>query len=287
MIQTKDISKLVYNIPMLSAVAFRLLEMSGDENVSIRDIVKIVEKDAFLVARIMKIANSAACFRGRPIATLGDAVVRLGEKTVVGIALESSSSIFKQSLRGYESPAGELWSHSLHTAIAAREISQFTDMNNKTDLAYTAGLLHDIGKPVISELIMPNIHEMTNRCDKRQVNDFADAEKSAIGLDHAQAGYELALHWKLPQVLCMPIGYHHKPAEAMPEYQELVYIVHIADILAMMEGAGTGADVLSYRIDEGYKRYLKIDKSDIASIMLFVRDEFAKTQNLIFGGKQV
>ena len=107
---------------MLSIVASRLLEISGDERVSLKDIVRIVEKDAYLAARILRIANSVAFSRGRPISTIGDAIVRLGEKTVVGVAMESSTTFFKQPLSGYESPAGELWNHSLNTTIAAREV---------------------------------------------------------------------------------------------------------------------------------------------------------------------
>jgi HD-like signal output (HDOD) protein len=270
---------------MLSVVATRLLEISGDDNVSLKDIVKIVEKDAYLTARILRIANSVAFSRGRAISTISDAVVRLGDKTVVGVAMESSTSFFKQPLSGYESPAGELWNHSLHSAIAAREVSRFAITPISPELCYTSGLMHDIGKPVISDFLAVNVHDITQRCDEHQVEDFAAAEREIMGMDHAEAGFELALHWKLPEALAMAIRWHHEPAQCKQMHQGLAYIVHIADILAMMEGAGLGADFLSYKMDPDYGKFVKINKVDIASILLIMRDEFTKTQQLIFGGK--
>jgi putative nucleotidyltransferase with HDIG domain len=282
---TKAINKRINDIPMLSVVATRLLEISGDERVSLKDIVKIVEKDAYLTARILRIANSVTFSRGRSISTIGDAIVRLGEKTVVGVAMESSTTFFKQPLSGYESPAGELWNHSLYTAIAAREVSRFAITPLNPELSYTAGLMHDIGKPIISDFLAVNVKDLTSRCDSHQVEDFAAAERDVMGMDHAEAGLELAVHWKLPEPLRMAIRWHHEPAHCKPSYQGLAYTIHIADILAMMEGGGLGADFLSYKMDPEYKRFVKIGKTDIAAMLLVMRDEFIKTQQLIFGGK--
>lgn len=281
---TKAINKRINDIPMLSVVATRLLEISGDERVSLKDIIKIVEKDAYLAARILRISNSVAFSRGKEISTISEAIVRLGEKTVVGVAMESSTTFFKQPLSGYESPAGELWNHSLHTAIAAREVARFAITPINQELAYTSGLMHDIGKPIVSDFLAVNVRDLTQRCDSRQVEDFAAAERDVMGMDHAEAGLELALHWKLPEPLCMAIRWHHEPAQCKQSLQGLLYTIHIADILAMMEGAGMGADFLSYRMDPNYKNFVTISKTDIAAILLIMRDEFAKTQQLIFGG---
>jgi putative nucleotidyltransferase with HDIG domain len=282
---SKTITKRINDIPMLSVVATRLLEISGDERVSLKDIVKIVEKDAYLTARILRIANSVAFSGGRAISTIGDAVVRLGEKTVVGVAMESSTTFFKQPLSGYESPAGELWNHSLHTAIAAREVSRFAITPINPELSYTAGLMHDIGKPIVSDFLAVNVQDLAKRCDLHQVEDFAAAERDVMGMDHAEAGFEVALHWKLPEPLCMAIRWHHEPAQCKQAHQGLAYTVHIADILAMMEGGGLGADFLSYKMDPEYGKFARINKTDIASILLIMREEFTKTQQLIFGGK--
>ena len=281
---SKVINKRINDIPMLSVVATRLLEISGDDNTSLKDIVKIVEKDAYLTARILRISNSVAFSHGRAISTISDAIVRLGEKTVVGVAMESSTSFFKQPLSGYESPAGELWNHALHTAIAAREISRYSISPVNPELSYTSGLMHDIGKPIISDFLAINVNDITKRCDQHQVEDFAAAERDIVGLDHAEAGFELALHWKLPEALCMAIRWHHEPAHCKQAHQALAYIVHIADILAMMEGGGLGADFLSYKMDPDYGKFVKINKADIAAILLIMRNEFTKTQQLIFGG---
>jgi putative nucleotidyltransferase with HDIG domain len=282
----ESISKRINNIPMLSAVASRLLTISGDNNVSLKQIVKIVETDAFLTARILKVANSAAFSVKNPISTLNQAIVYLGERIVLGIAIESSSSFFNLPLDGYQSAAGELWAHSLHTAIAAREISSMTLNHVSPDLAFTAGLLHDIGKPVISDLFSQSTPEMTQKCDHRLVEDFTAAERELLGTDHAEVGSELAIHWKLPEPLQLAIKFHHHPGQAGESYQNLIYVTHIADIVAMMAGTGTGADVLAYRMDDQYKKHIRIDKNGLACLLFLVQSEFEKSKKFVFAGAE-
>jgi putative nucleotidyltransferase with HDIG domain len=282
----ESISKRINNIPMLSAVASRLLTISNDDNVSVKEIVKIVETDAFLTARILKVVNSAAFSVKNQISTLNQAIVYLGEKIVLGIAIESSSSFFNLPLDGYQSAAGELWAHSLQTAIAAREISSMAVNHVSPDLAFTAGLLHDIGKPVISDLFSQSAPEMTQKCDHRLVEDFTAAERELLGTDHAEVGGELATHWKLPESLRLAIKFHHHPGQADPSNQNLIFVIHIADIVAMMAGTGTGADVLAYRMDNQYKKYIKIDKNGLACLLLFVQSEFEKSKKFVFAGAE-
>jgi putative nucleotidyltransferase with HDIG domain len=279
---TESIAKRIDKLPMLSAVASRLLEISGSADVSLKGIVKIVETDAFLTAKILKVANSAAFSARQPISTLNQAIVYLGEKIVLGIAIDSSTSFFNRPLDGYESIAGELWTHSLYTAIAARKIALLTFDHVSPDLAFTAGLLHDIGKPVIADLFKECSHSMVDKCDHRLVEDFTAAERDLLGTDHAHVGGELARHWKLPEPLCMAIEFHHHSSLADARYRSLVYVIHIADIIAMMAGSGTGADVLAYRMDNGYKEYMKIDKNELACMVLDIQSEFTRSKKLVF-----
>lgn len=281
------ITKRINDIPLLSTVASRLMTIAGDENSSLKDIVKIVEMDSYLTARILKLANSAAFYRGRPVSTLAQAIVLLGERVIIGIAVGSCSTIFNRPLDGYQGAAGDLWAHSLHCAIASREVAKLAGPNISPDLAFTAGLLHDIGKPIISDLFAQKTEQMASWCDRHQVKDFLEAERDIIGTDHAEVGYSLARHWKLPDPLRIVVRYHHHPNLADIGYRKLAYVVHLADIIAMMEGAGTGADSLSYRVEPGYSHYIPINKDDFARILLITQQEFQTARKLIFVGEEV
>ena len=283
---TETIAHQIDKMPMLSAAVSRLIAISGDAKSSIKEMAKVVETDAVLTAKVLKVANSAAFSPPQPIATLNQAIVYLGEKIVMGVAIDSSSSVFSNPLEGYESAAGELWAHSLQTAIAAREMAAFSINKVSPDLAYTAGLLHDIGKSVVSNLFDRQSHSMAIKCDQRQVEDFAAAERDLLGTDHAHVGAELARHWKLPESLRLAIKFHHQPRLADSLHINLVYVVHIADILAMMAGIGTGIDVLSYRMDSDYRSYIKISKNELSRVVLNTYYEFEKSKKIVFAGAE-
>ncbi len=287
MITTVSISDRIKEMPMLSVVASRLLELTGGDDHSLQDVAKIVENDAYLTTRVLRVVNSAAFAPIEPIHTVSKAIVYLGEKMVVGIAIGAcSAKIFKNPLSGYEAAAGALWEHSLRTAIAAREIASYTKKVISSNLAFTAGLLHDIGKSVISEFLHGNVDEMVNMCDEGRVENFLKAERNTIGTDHAEVGCELATHWHLPESLATVIRYHHEPNKSDDKYRPLVYAVHVGDLLAMMGGTGTGADSLSYTIDENYLEFIDINKDHLARVLLKVQEEFSRTKESILGSEE-
>ncbi len=287
MIMTKSVSDKIKEMPMLSVVASRLLELSGDEEHSLQDVAKIVENDAYLTTRILRVVNSAAFAPNSPITTVAKAILNIGEKMVMGIAVGScSAKVFKDPLDGYEAAAGGLWDHSLRTAIAAREIANYSKREISASLAFTAGLLHDIGKSVISEFLVGNTEMLTDMCDEGKAGDFLDAERTLVGTDHSEVGQQLAVHWGIPQPLVESIRYHHRPEQASEENKHLVYSVHLSDLLAMMGGSGTGADSLAYKIDDNYESFIDIGKDQLAVLLLKVQEEFFGTKKSIFGSEE-
>jgi len=284
MIVTKDIADRVKSTPMLSTVSARLLELLGEENYSINQVVKIVEVDASLTTKILRAANSVAYSPRVPISNITAAINNMGEKVIMGIAIEAcSKTVFKKPLDGYDSPEGELWDHSLCTAIAARVLSPFAKKEISSNLAFTAGLLHDIGKSVISEFLAGSTQDMTTQFDNGDVENFLMAEQNIAGADHTILGHELSQHWKLPEPLAQVIRHHHNPSMADDEHKTLTYTVHLADILAMMAGKGTGADTLSYKIAEDYTDYFEIEEDQLSLMSLDILDEFIKTKAAILG----
>jgi putative nucleotidyltransferase with HDIG domain len=264
-------------------VAARLLSMLGDEERSLHDVAKIVQYDSALTARVLRIANSAAFSRGRPITSLFRAIMHLGMRMVVGITIGTCASrLMNRQLDGYDSDAGELWDHSLRTAISAREFAFFCYKPIPEDLAFTAGLLHDIGKSVLSEFLVGSAEKMARMCQESKVTDYLAAERELLGTDHAAVGYAIAQRWGLPKSLAIAIKDHHNPAATEPEQQELVYTVHLGDLIAMLGGVGTGSDTLAYRIDENYQKFINIKEAELSRLLLNVQTEFALAREVVF-----
>ncbi|MFH1139505.1 MAG: HDOD domain-containing protein [Pseudomonadota bacterium] len=287
MTRIEEILNRVRLIPMLSRSAARILELVGQEEYSIGEVAKVVECDHVLTAQVLKVVNSTAFSLREQITTVNRAIAYLGQKMVIGIALSlCSEHIFERPLEGYESKEGELWRHSLLTAMASKELAGLARAPVDQDLAFTAGLLHDIGKAVLSDFLRGSSREMTERIDSGAVRGFLQAEKEIAGVTHQLVGAALASRWKLPRPLAEVILHHHLPRLAEKKYISLVYVVHLGDLVAMMAGKGTGADDLSYRMDRGYAEYIDINREKLEILMLRVQMEFEKTEAMLFGGER-
>ena len=273
----QDLQKIVKAVPMLSPSASRLVQLSSAPDHELGEVIDLVKTDANLTARVLKVVNSAAFGLINSISSVDRAVSFLGERIVVSIALgDCASKLFEKQLDGYEAAGGDLWKHDLRTAIAAREVVVQTKLAISPDLAFTAGLLHDIGKALISDYLRGTASEAIQLISAQDSKDYLDAEERIIGFDHTQAGFELAKEWRLPEELAEVILYHHHPADASEEFRPLVYAVHLGDNIAMMGGFGTGSDSMQYRLDSNYSKYISLGPNTLASVILTVDMEFEK-----------
>ncbi len=186
--------------------------------------------------------------------------------------------MFTTPLEGYEDQAGGLWRHDLFCAIASRAVSRFARDEFGADLAFTAGLLHDLGKAILSDFLRGTSSGVLAEIASGNTADYLAAEKALLGLDHARVGFELAQSWQLPEVLQQIILHHHHPLEAEEQVRPLAYAVHLGDILAMMGGHGTGSDAMRYHLDQGYTEYFNITNEDLARLLLEVTEEFQKLE---------
>jgi putative nucleotidyltransferase with HDIG domain len=282
-----EILRSVQQVPLLSASASRLLQITANPDHDLADVINVLKCDSALTARLLKVVNSAAFGLLNPIYSIDRALAYLGERIVVGIAIEESAGqLFEKKLQGYESQSGDLWRHNLLTAIASREVARLTDSELNPDLTFTGGILHDIGKAIVSDFLTGTSKKLLDCIDRQEVADYLTGEKEVLGIDHTRAGYELAKYWHLPEPLQMVILHHHYPAAAPKNFQPLVYAVHLGDIIAMMCGSGTGADSLCYQLDPNYTRYFDLSSDDLSRIMLQAEEEFHKIEDSILDKKE-
>lgn len=269
------ITSRVAGFSTLPTVAMRLLTLVGEERHSLKDLVNVIETDAAFTTRVLRVANSAMYARGREITTVNRAVAHLGEIMVVSIAVGScTGKILGQALEGYSSAAGELWDHSLRTAIAARNIAAYSKTPVNPELAFTGGLLHDIGKSILSEFLAGRVEEVIDLYRQGEEIDYLKAEFDLIGTDHTQVGFTLAQHWRLPDPLPVCIRDHHYPSQSPDNLKPLVYVVHMADLVSMMAGSGTGADTLSYKLDPDLPQFITMKKPNFAKLLFDIHEEF-------------
>jgi putative nucleotidyltransferase with HDIG domain len=279
----KEIEARAVKMTPPSHSALRLIELTGRDDYALDDVTRIVESDHALTAGVLKMVNSPVMGIRNPISTVQRAISFLGERMVVGIAVGiCAPQVFNRPLAGYEGEAGALWAHSLRAAIAARELAPYLAEPVQGELAFTAGIIHDIGKSALSPFLDGFAADMASWVDSGEL-DAIQAEERAVGTNHCRIGALLARSWKIPEPMPGIIRHHHHPSEADPKDRPLAYLVHLGDMLAMMGGTGTGYDTMGYRIDPGYVDYIDIDTPGLEQLVVDTTAEFEKVNTALFG----
>lgn len=260
----------------LSPSLLQLLQLTAKQDHGLGEILGVIQLDSVLTAAILRAANSAAFRKAEEVNSPSVAISLLGERFVVGIAMElCSDGFFDQPLAGYESVAGDLWRHSIKTAIAARLFCRHARAPIDSNLAFTAGILHDIGKVVLSTFLEGSAREMAMSVGpERDSLSYLDAEKKKLGSNHCEAGLALAEHWRLPECYRAAIAWHHEPDKAPEAMVPFVYAVHMGDAMAMMTGAATGSDGLLYPLHPGHVRHFALTPESTQRVLLELEQEY-------------
>lgn len=255
----------VNDLPMMPHIVVKIMELTEDPGATAQDIGNIISQDQSLTAKILRMANSAYYGYSRRIGTVTEAIVVLGFAAIRSLVLTASmSDLLNREVEGYALGPGELWNHSLGTAIAARWIARKT-CYGKPEVAYTAGLLHDVGKVILNKHVKEAYVDVLEEVQRARM-PFCDTEDVILGFNHADVGGRVARKWKLPREIIEAISLHHKPGEAERDV-ELSAIVHVADVVCATVGLGLGIDGLLYPVSKKAMDLLKIKEKDIENLI--------------------
>jgi len=271
----EEVKENIRDMKPVSANTTRIINLVSTTDYKIGDLLKLIEMDVSLSTQCLRILNSAAYSLRTPIMSIDRAVSYLGRKVILDLVIQLGfNEIYSVPLEGYKGEQEALWEHSLRTAIASRLLVQSSSHKETADVAYTAGLLHDIGKIIISHFLAKQPSDTLKMFDVGGEIDFTTMESQMLETNHAEVGYMMAVHWKLPDLLQMVIRYHHEPSKAPTEFKRICFAVHLGDILAMMGGYGTGCDTLAYRVDPEFKMYFNSEMSNLEKLLIDIDTEF-------------
>lgn len=237
----------LHKIPELPAGAVQALRTLQDPDVSLDRVAPALSHDPGLTASVLKLANSAAYAPVEPIRTVQDAVVRLGRDTVkamvVAVAMGPGATA---PVPGYGLGPGELLEHSMGVARATVHLAKRLKVP-VPHAAFTAGLLHNVGKLVLGNFIAINPSQIMQLA-KDDCLSFDAAERMLFGIDHAEVGALLLARWGLPEEITLPVRWHHQPNKS-PGDQTSARLIHLADHCCIANGVGAGVDGESYPPD--------------------------------------
>lgn len=215
------------NVQLLSLpeVCLRIQQLADDPYADISEFAQLVAQDPALTTRLLKLVNSAYFGCSGRVDTVSRAVNLVGIAELRNITLAMAAL---EVFGGFEHEHFDLlgyWRHSVYTALTARCLARRAGVLHAERL-FTAGLLHDIGRLLIFNLLPESAARIRQRTD--QGMDACEAERAELGFDHAEAGSALLELWRLPKELCITVALHHAP-ETAPAARLETAAVHIAN----------------------------------------------------------
>ena len=204
----------LYEVPTLPSVVLQALRVMQDPNSGAMAVERVIVHDLAISAKILRVANSAFFGFSRRISTIADAVRVLGFTNVQGMIISVGAF---DAFRTERLNLREFWTHSITTATAARFLRlRSPAVGCSPDEAFTAGILHDIGKLIFAVQAEP-AYQRVLELRRGSVISSLEAERMLFEFTHPEVGEMVAERWDLPSRYVAAIAHHHDPADAGDE----------------------------------------------------------------------
>jgi putative nucleotidyltransferase with HDIG domain len=227
--KVKKISRTIRDLKPIPQIALKILRMMNEDLYEIDALTEEIRKDQVISAKTLQLCNSAMFSNRKKIESIDHAVVMLGQQLLLKFVISASiNDFFSQCCKGYSLCKGGIFYHAISTAVITEKLASLTGKISPS-LAYTAGLLHDIGKVALDQYIFADFPLFYRQLNEEEQN-LIEVEKNILGIDHTEVGGDLACSWSFPESLVETIRYHHKPENTV-QNTELVHIVYLADLL--------------------------------------------------------
>ncbi len=186
-----------FKAPMLPADATGLLALATNPDASLRELETAIRQDPMLAGRVLSLANSAAYARNAKISSLWQAAMRLGVDKLRDVLAQAVAEAY--IFRGRKSRIEEVQRHSVAVAHLARQACLF--LNIDPEMAFLCGLLHDVGHPILIQMVDAGTLPQITKSKPRALFEFL----------HPIVGERVIRSWGLPSVVAEVARFHHLP----------------------------------------------------------------------------
>jgi HD-like signal output (HDOD) protein len=285
----KDSESLVNNIvdlPTLPQVITTLMTLLDDPQSSIRDINNIMGKDQALVAKILKLVNSAFYAIPSRVSSISQAIAILGFKTVKSIVL-SAGVIGMFDSDNDDFSYQEFWINSLGVATISRFIIMRLSDDPLSgcavvhpDTAFVAGLLGGIGKVVLDQYANDEFEAVIEKAKAGELS-FHQAEKGIIPGSYAEVGYWLVKRWNLSEDIQIPIKFQDRLFECPVEHRSMAAVLSLAKYLCRLKHFGESGDFDHPPAPKAAVQILALTKETLPAVTFGLADEFEKANSFL------
>lgn len=259
-------------LPTMPLVALKALDVLRDPNATFADIARILEPDPVIAARVLRVVNSAAYSRRDPVKTLEKAVSQIGVKPMRVLLVElAACQVFTSRSAGIRQTFKQIWEHCLAVAMLSRDLASKLPTRVDPDVAYLAGLMHDIGKPIVAGLLLEAERKLIEELDVPFMTETL--WRKTVAESHRGVGALVASSWKLPPAIADAI-LHCDAYDQDGGPHSVSNIVRFANTLAKREGlyvGDVGGDEMIAAILQG-RSVLGVDETIEAALIATIRD---------------
>ncbi len=214
----------------MPTIVLKLMDMLSDPDVTVHEIVAVIEKDQGLVARIFKVSNSSFYGRLQKAENLTDAVITLGLRGIKSFIIVQA---VKQVLTTADVNNHSLWEHAVKVSISSAVLAKELRYDMLED-ALVSGLVHDIGKAFIGS-VYPEVYSLIHETSIKDQTTYEEAEQVILDFNHAEVGALITEKWGFPQKIVDVIRHHHSTddlEEVCIESQEIIHLVKLANTVS-------------------------------------------------------
>lgn len=217
----------IRSLPSLPNVVVQLQALMMQNDASIDCFANTLQLDQALSVKVLQLANSPFYGLSNRIGSVRDAINVLGLRQLGTLVLAAALTVQFEKLHGKALHIDAFWRHSIACAVAARQIARLHGMNEAA--AFTAGLLHDVGRLVVDSHYPEEAAVIMEWADSQDLPYF-EAEQALTGVHHAELGQWVCQHWHFAPEITEAIAGHHQPGSE-PKAM-LADVVQVADALA-------------------------------------------------------
>lgn len=262
---------LIEDLPAIPLVAQQVITAASDENCDVRHLAEVVGSDEGMVAKILRIANSSLYGLSRRVHSLDRAVAATGFNTVKQLALAMS---MRGTYEAFGETEGHLWEHSVGASIASFLVAKRMGAKHP-EAAFTAGLLHDIGKAILAHRSPDKYSGVTEAVASGVA--ASEAERQAFDVTHSLMGAKALKQWCLPESAVTAVRFHHTPGRWSDEGpdQGLLVSVVMGNMVCHLLGLGCKRDLAAS--DEGLKKALVLSgiaAKDVLELVTEAREKY-------------
>ncbi|HWD19408.1 MAG TPA: response regulator [Verrucomicrobiae bacterium] len=242
-------------LPSIPSLYMEIIEKISRPETTLEDVGAIIARDVGMTAQILKLANSAFFGLRRQLASPEMAAAYLGLDTIKSLVLSIHAFAQFQGIDSGPLNMEALWTHSLQVAGSAKLIAKAEGADAKTaEEAFTAGMLHDLGKLVLA-INMPKEFEQVWNCAQTEGTPFLVAEQNVFGANHADVGGYLIGLWGLPVPVVEAVALHHFPLRAPGVGFSPLTCVHAANAFEAERSARAG-EASAAQLDAAYLKLI-------------------------------